>query len=233
MTNLVVMKNQQAVTSSLQVAENMEKEHYHVLRDLDGLKGGIQNWGDLFYEDSYVHPQNKQTYRVVYMNRDGFTLLAMGFTGKKALQFKLKYIEAFNAMEAELNRPKSALDLMELTVQELRRHDGELKAINAKVDTLIDTTLATPQQLFQLAEAAKQRMLTLCGAKYHKYANRLYPSLWSAYNKHFELPSRNFTRTADFEDALAFIASWEPRHKIKKALAPSRKVTQVLTENYG
>ena len=37
-----------------------------------------------------------------YMNRDGFTLLAMGFTGKKALEFKLKYIEAFNKMEAML-----------------------------------------------------------------------------------------------------------------------------------
>ena len=37
------------------------------------------------------------------MNRDGFTLLAMGFTGQKALQFKLKYIEAFNLMEKKFN----------------------------------------------------------------------------------------------------------------------------------
>lgn len=232
MTNLVVMKNQQAVTSSLQVAENMEKEHKNVLRDIRALEIDRLKFEHMFFEASEPDSYGRNR-KVIYMNRDGFTLLAMGFTGKKALQFKLKYIEAFNAMEAELNRPKSALDLMELTVQELRRQDGELKAINAKVDTLIDTTLATPQQLFQLAEAAKKRMIALCGAKYHKYANRLYPSLWSAYNKHFELPSRNFTRTADFEDALAFIASWEPRHKIKKALAPTRRVKQVLAENYG
>ena len=37
------------------------------------------------------------------MNRDGFTLLAMGFTGAKALRFKLLYIEAFNAMEELLH----------------------------------------------------------------------------------------------------------------------------------
>src|SRR5699024_3485192 len=43
-----------------------------------------------------------QQYRVIYMNRDGFTLLAMGFTGKKALTFKLKYIEAFNSMEKQI-----------------------------------------------------------------------------------------------------------------------------------
>lgn len=42
--------------------------------------------------------------QVYYMNRDGFTLLAMGFTGKEALKFKLKYIEAFNAMEAEIKK---------------------------------------------------------------------------------------------------------------------------------
>lgn len=102
MNNLVIMKNQQAVTSSLQVAETFGKSHQHVLRDLDNLKEGVQNWTDLFYEDAYTHPQNKQQYRVIYMNRDGFTLLAMGFTGKKALEFKLKYIEAFNSMEKRI-----------------------------------------------------------------------------------------------------------------------------------
>ena len=38
------------------------------------------------------------------MNRDGFSLLVMGFTGKKALEWKIKYIQAFNAMEEELRR---------------------------------------------------------------------------------------------------------------------------------
>lgn len=100
--NLVVIQNRQPVTSSLQVAESFEKTHNHVLRDIDELKGVVQNWTDLFYEDSYIHPQNKQSYRMYYLNRDGFTLLAMGFTGKKAIQFKMKYIQAFNQMEQQL-----------------------------------------------------------------------------------------------------------------------------------
>ena len=70
---------------------------------IDELKQVAENSADLFYEDTYIHPQNKQSYRQVIMNRDGFTLLAMGFTGQKALQFKLKYIEAFNQMEKKFN----------------------------------------------------------------------------------------------------------------------------------
>jgi Rha family phage regulatory protein len=46
---------------------------------------------------------------VYFMNRDGFTLLAMGFTGKKALGFKLKYIEAFNQMEETIKAQRTQL----------------------------------------------------------------------------------------------------------------------------
>lgn len=89
------------VTTSLQVAEVFKKEHKHVLRDIDSLEKDMSNFGLMFYEaetpDSYGRPR-----RTFYMNRDGFTLLAMGFTGKKALGFKLQYIEQFNTMENQL-----------------------------------------------------------------------------------------------------------------------------------
>lgn len=67
--------------------------------DLIG-KGRVQNGGDpMFIKSSYTHPQNKQTYPLYLMNRDGFSLLVMGFTGKTALEWKLQYIRAFNQME--------------------------------------------------------------------------------------------------------------------------------------
>lgn len=105
MSNLIKINNKDGnlVVSSREVARNFEKEHRGVLRDLDNLKEGVaQNWADLFYESSYIHEQNKQEYREILMNKDGFTLLAMGFTGSKALEWKLKYIEAFNKMENAL-----------------------------------------------------------------------------------------------------------------------------------
>lgn len=103
MNNLVKLENGKLIVSSRDVADNFEKRHDHVLRDLDDIKSGVtQNWGDLFHETTYIHEQNKQEYREVLLTRDGFTLLAMGFTGKKALVWKLKYIEAFNKMEQTL-----------------------------------------------------------------------------------------------------------------------------------
>jgi phage antirepressor YoqD-like protein len=55
-----------------------------------------------FKQTPYVDPSTGQTYRAFDMSRDGFALLAMGFTGAKALKFKIAYIEAFNTMEARL-----------------------------------------------------------------------------------------------------------------------------------
>ncbi|WP_203639915.1 Rha family transcriptional regulator [Levilactobacillus wangkuiensis] len=100
MNELVIMKDKQAVTSSLQVAETFGKNHRDVLRAIDDLKD-VRNFAQMFSEtnlpDSYG--RNRRGY---YMNRDGFTLLAMGFTGSKALQFKLQYIDAFNEMEQQV-----------------------------------------------------------------------------------------------------------------------------------
>lgn len=111
MNNLINVTRQDGilVVSSREVARNFEKNHQHILRDIDGLKEGVQNWTDLFLETNYVHEQNKQEYREILMNRDGFTLLAMGFTGKKALEWKLKYIEAFNKMENAIKNQLTGL----------------------------------------------------------------------------------------------------------------------------
>ena len=71
MNSLVIMKDQQAVTTSLNVAETFERNHRDVLAAIDDLKEGVaENYADLFWDDSYIHPQNKQSYRMIFMNRD-------------------------------------------------------------------------------------------------------------------------------------------------------------------
>ena len=107
MKKLVFIENDQPVTTSLKVAEVFEKRHDHIVRDIRDIvkqMGGVPKIGEtpMFQETTYIHEQNGQAYPMYLMNRDGFTLLAMGFTGKKALQFKLAYIDAFNRMEAKL-----------------------------------------------------------------------------------------------------------------------------------
>lgn len=61
----------------------------------------------MFQKICYIHPQNKQEYHKYLLNRDGFTLLAMGFTGQEALIWKLRYIQAFNLMEQNLLQHQS------------------------------------------------------------------------------------------------------------------------------
>lgn len=104
MNNLVIMKDQQAVTSSLQVAENFGKSHRHVLeainKKIDSAENSAQ-YKTMFVEGTYKDKSGKQN-KMYYMNRDGFTFIAMGFTGAKADGFKLKYIEAFNKMEDQI-----------------------------------------------------------------------------------------------------------------------------------
>src|SRR5699024_3766440 len=101
MNQLVFQNNDQIVTSSRNVARDFNKKHKNVIRDIRGLLKN-EPTKRMFYETTYIHEQNNQEYKQYLMNRDGFTLLAMGFTGKKAIQFKLKYIEAFNKMEQKL-----------------------------------------------------------------------------------------------------------------------------------
>mgnify|MGYP000745332990 CR=1 FL=1 len=102
MSDIVLsMQSGEPVASSRQIADNFEKRHDHVMRDIDAMKKDVPNFGEMFFEttapDSYGREQ-----RTYLMNRDGFTLLAMGFTGKAALEWKLKYIAAFNEMEKKL-----------------------------------------------------------------------------------------------------------------------------------
>lgn len=115
MKELVYLKNDKAVCNSLQVAERFEKRHdkliFEIERMYSGLigKGCTQNGGDpLFIKTTYVHQQNKQRYPMYLMNRDGFSLLVMGFTGKNALEWKLQYIRAFNQMEKLIQEKNTA-----------------------------------------------------------------------------------------------------------------------------
>lgn len=103
MNNLVEIKNNQVVVSSRDVAENFGKQHKNVLRAIDDLVAQNSATQNMFKEQ--VREYHGQDFRYYYMNRDGFSLLVMGFTGKKALEWKIKYINAFNSMEKKLKNP--------------------------------------------------------------------------------------------------------------------------------
>lgn len=98
-----VNKEEKTVVSSLDVAETFEKEHKHVLEDVRRISDNLDTaeFSALFYETEYKASNGKKN-PMYLMNRDGFTLLVMGYTGEKAMKFKLAYIKQFNAMEKAL-----------------------------------------------------------------------------------------------------------------------------------
>ena len=109
--NLVSINNNQVVVSSRQVADNFGKQHKDVLESIRGILVAENSATKFFYESTFTN-RGKQ-YPEYLLNRDGFSLLVMGFTGEKALEWKVKYINAFNAMEQELRnkeleKPKQA-----------------------------------------------------------------------------------------------------------------------------
>ena len=148
-------QNGEPVASSRQIAESFGKEHRNVMRDIENLMtaGVLKNeQTPMFYKTEYTHEQNGQTYPMYLMNRDGFTLLAMGFTGKAALEWKLKYIAAFNAMEKQLaERPQ--LSRAELMAQALIAAHEELEHKDAKIAEL------TPKGIFADAVSASKKSI--------------------------------------------------------------------------
>lgn len=152
----IMEKDGQLVVSSRQVAENFEKEHKNVLQSITELinqMSSAENSANLFIQSEYADKYGRMQ-KEYLMTRDGFSLLVMGFTGNKALEWKLKYIEAFNHMEAELNSPERimarALKIAEETTNRLRIDNSRLKVENQIMqpkaeyfDELVDRNLLT------------------------------------------------------------------------------------------
>lgn len=123
----------QIMVSSLEVAEKFGKDHCHVLRDIDTLKSDYPNLDrEMFKESTYTNTRGK-TYRCFNMNRDGFSLLSMGFTGKEAIEWKLKYINAFNQMEKRLKSGNSLSEEEKLKLQLFSSDPSEVAYAHAQL----------------------------------------------------------------------------------------------------
>ena len=101
----ITIHNGQPATTSLEIARVFERNHRDVLRACRSV-----DCSDEFNRRNFA-PMSSQDDRgrsrtVYWITRDGFTFLAMGFTGAKAAQFKEAYIAAFNRMEASLIGPR-------------------------------------------------------------------------------------------------------------------------------
>lgn len=200
MEELVRIENKQIVTDSRSVAEHFGKRHDKLIHEIKRMYGdycveeGMAKMVEtpMFYKSTYTNEQNKQQYPMYLMNRDGFSLLVMGFTGAKALEWKLKYIEAFNAMEKKLTEIPTASYLIDDEIDRAKRwieEQQEKRKIAAELEVakpLADQTIRFVDKghLIGFRELAKElniketelnRILMGNGWKYkvgHKYKYR-------------------------------------------------------------
>lgn len=187
---ITINNNGQPVASSRDIAEHFEKNHNHVLRDIDTLKKDVSNFGQMFFDveipDSYGRPQ-----RAYLMNRDGFSLLVMGFTGKSALEWKLKYIEAFNRMEAQIKSPQpmTTAQMFAMQAQVNLEQEQRIKALESGQEQM-QSTMQKTLDIFSApavspddwTEAMNHQINTLVEryeANHQKYRSDLYKELES------------------------------------------------------
>lgn len=188
--NEIILQNKdgQILVSSRDVAEKFGKQHGSVLKTIygenrngkhiDGLSDEILASGNpltkYFIESSYVN--RGKDYKECLMTRDGFSLVVMGFTGKEATEWKLKYINAFNKMEEELRNQtvkalpttykEALLQLLE-EVEKNEKLEEERKILLPKADYhdevlnsdgLITTTVVAKDLGFRSAAKLNQIM---------------------------------------------------------------------------
>lgn len=151
MTDIILStQNGEPVASSRQIAENFGKEHKHVLAAVRQILVAENSATKFFHETTFEY--RGQKFPEYLMNRDGFSLLVMGFTGKAALEWKLKYIAAFNEMEKKLaQRPQ--LSRAELMAQALIAAHDELEHKDRQIAEL------TPKGIFADAVSASKKSI--------------------------------------------------------------------------
>ena len=148
------------VVTSRQVAEDFEKMHKHILESIRNLVDENSAVKSMFIESQFEN--RGKMYPEYLITRDGFSLLVMGFTGSKALQWKLKYIEAFNKMEQTIKNPYSHLSK---EVQAIFALDHKQQQLAVEVKELKDGMPLFNVECKEIQAAVKRKGVEILGGK--------------------------------------------------------------------
>ncbi|MGN7403504.1 Rha family transcriptional regulator [Cytobacillus praedii] len=214
MTQLVFIENNKAVTDSLTVAEVFKKEHARVMRDIRELGCSEEFRVGNFAESTYVNSQNKEMPKYS-MSKKGFTLLAMGYTGKEAMKFKEAYIEEFERMESQLKTPRILSDReqllasMKMTIETSEKVDqieNKIISLEQKVEEQI--TLTSGEQR-RLQKGIATKVYEICNDPEARPA--LFRELHREIKDRFGVASYKDLKKKELQTALRYINSWVPR----------------------
>ena len=218
---LVIMRDRQAVTTSLQVAKVFNKKHKHVIEAINNKIQSAENSADyqkMFVVGTYKDSKGR-TYPMYYMNRDGFTFIAFGFTGAKADQFKLKYIDAFNQMEKQLQQQKP-LSLPEQISLIAKGYEN----LSADVDDIKNRMGLPGNMAHAFTKKRNAKIIVVLGGKdSNAYRDKTiraktYRALFSSYRETFEQDRYNDLPMKHYDKAVDFIANWYPPFELQQEI---------------
>jgi Rha family phage regulatory protein len=221
LNQLVFIDKNQAVTDSLTVAEVFGKNHADVLRDIRKMECSEEFRLRNFAVSSYVNTQNKEM-PMYFMNQKGFTLLAMGYTGKEAMKFKEAYINEFERMEEELKKPRvlsereQLVAAMKLSIESaeeiavMKEEVVEVKTEMKEVRGLVENQITLDhgeQRRVQIGIAS--RIYELESDK--ELRSPLFAELYREIRNRFGVTSYKDIKRKDMMSALNYIEAWVPR----------------------
>lgn len=216
MNSLINIKNinGQLLVSSREIAENFEKRHNDVVKAIENLTTENFVVKNMFIESAFEHRGN--LYREYLMNRDGFSLLVMGFTGQRAMTWKLKYIELFNQMEQQLRDPYANISPELKAILTLDKKQQETER---RIDYLYDHMTIDYEQQGNLNQLARHRAVELLGGKtsnaYKRVSKKLFAELWRDYKRYFKVNSYKNTATKEYENAREYLIKWCPSNNLR------------------
>jgi len=194
----LVAKDGLIFATSLDVARVFEKEHKDVLRIINNMsERGQRN----FTPSSYLNAQNRKM-PMYEMNRDGFSFLVMGFTGEKADNFKLDFIEGFNKLENEMRKLQNPQNQQ---IQFLQGMLNTISTMDNRVTTLEQSRRLENWQEKELHDLKNKKVYTL--AEKHGFINdsemvrKLHSRVWKHLKNVFNVPRYNEIPCIKFDEA--------------------------------
>lgn len=224
MNDLVIMKSQKALTTSLKVAEVFSKAHRTVLYKIRNLTAQNSAVKKMFAESTYVNRKGQEQ-PMFYMNRDGFSLLTMGFTGEAALQFKLEYIEAFNQMEqvVRANLPQTPEEKVDLMAQATSHINKRVTSLEQDVSFLKYNQEIDSGQRYELERVRKQKVMQVIGgAKSNFYQQKKSKKVFAKISKNFHdafhVSRYEDIKKKDYDKAISYIKNWYPPYDLQNEI---------------
>lgn len=205
-------QNGEPVASSRQIAESFGKEHKTVLRSIEELAAQNCAAKSMFYETTFEN-RGKQ-YPMYLMNRDGFSLLVMGFTGKAALEWKLKYIQAFNEMEKKLSTPQ--MPKLSKEMQALFLLDDRTQKQEQRLTALENTMTVDYNQQRVLRKSISRSVICALGDESapayidNHVRSKVYSECNHDVQDWFRVNSVGNIPRKRFDEAVEYIQRWKP-----------------------